>query len=345
MLVTGHTGFKGGWLSVWLQSLGAEVTGLALAPETSPSFFQVASVEKGMRSEFGDVRELGTVRQLAERTAPEIVFHLAAQSLVRRSYAVPVETFATNVMGTVHLLEAARQTPSVRAIVVVTSDKCYENREWVWGYRETDPMGGHDPYSASKGCAELVTASYRKAFSGQGPLVASVRAGNVIGGGDWSEDRLIPDLVRAAERGEPAVIRNPHAIRPWQHVLEPLRGYLDLAQALIERGEVCAEAWNFGPVATDARPVHWIAQHLAALWGLQFQEKPAEAADPHEANFLRLDWAKAHAVLGWTPRWSLEIALEKLVSWHRAQQAGADMREFSIGQTAEYELIKPVTGK
>jgi CDP-glucose 4,6-dehydratase len=337
VLVTGHTGFKGGWLSVWLQSLGAEASGLALPPETNPSFFQVALVEQGMRSELGDVRDLSAVQQVVERAQPEVIFHLAAQPLVRRSYGAPVETFSTNVMGTVHLLEAARQTPSVRAVVVVTSDKCYENREWVWGYRESDPMGGHDPYSASKGCAELVTASYRKAFSGSGPLLATVRAGNVIGGGDWSEDRLLPDLVRAAERGEPAVIRNPHSIRPWQHVLEPLRGYLDVAQGLIERGGACAEAWNFGPAPTDARPVQWIARHLATLWGLEFQEKPIGAADPHEANFLRLDWAKAHAALGWAPRWPLETALEKLVAWHRAQQGGADMREFSLDQIDQYE--------
>jgi CDP-glucose 4,6-dehydratase len=342
VLLTGHTGFKGGWLALWLQRMGAEVHGLALPPETDPSFFETCRVAEGMTSRFGDIRDLRVVLDAAERSSPEIVIHMAAQPLVRRSYDEPVETFATNVMGTVHVLEAARRTRSVRAVVAVTSDKCYSNREWVWGYRETDPLGGHDPYSASKGCSEIVAASYRSAFPGKA-LIATVRAGNVIGGGDWSKDRLIPDLVRAAERGEPALVRNPNAIRPWQHVLEPLRGYLDVAQRLVEQGAPWAEAWNFGPAPSDARPVHWIADRIVAAWGSGARWERDGAPAPHEATFLRLDCGKANARLDWWPRWSLDAALQRIVAWHRAHRTGTDMRAFSLGQIGEYETAADET--
>ena len=266
VFLTGHTGFKGGWLALWLQRLGADVTGYALDPPTTPSLFAVARVGAGMRSIINDIRDAETLAQAMREAQPEIVIHMAAQPLVRYSYQAPVETYATNVMGTVHLLEAVRQTDSVRAVVNVTSDKCYENREWVWGYRENEPMGGYDPYSNSKGCAELVTAAYRNSYfnpaqySQHGVALASARAGNVIGGGDWAEDRLIPDILRAIAAGEAVNIRSPHAIRPWQHVLEPLSGYLLLAQRLIEDGPAHAEGWNFGPSEEDARPVQWIVE-------------------------------------------------------------------------------------
>lgn len=273
VLLTGHTGFKGGWLSLWLQSLGANVTGYALLPPTQPSLYEVARVGDGMYSHIADIRDLDRLVAVMRETRPEIVIHMAAQPLVRYSYVNPVETYATNVMGTVNLLEAVRQVGGVRVVVNVTSDKCYENREWIWGYREHDPMGGYDPYSSSKGCAELVAAAYRnsffnpEAFGTHGVALASVRAGNVIGGGDWAEDRLIPDFMRAIMAGRAVVIRSPHAIRPWQHVLEPLSGYLLLAQHLWTDGPAFAEGWNFGPVDEDAKPVEWIVEQLTGLWG------------------------------------------------------------------------------
>ena len=274
VLITGHTGFKGGWLSLWLQSMGAEVSGYALPPSTNPSLFEKASVSRGMASShLADIRDLDILKSALQETHPEIVFHLAAQPLVRHSYANPVETYATNVMGTVHLLEAIRTTAGVRAVVNITTDKCYENREWVWGYRENDPLGGHDPYSSSKGCSELVTSAYRnsffdaKGYSRHGVALASARAGNVIGGGDWAMDRLVPDMIRAFSKGEAVVIRSPHAIRPWQHVLEPLWGYLTLAERLWEQGPAFAESWNFGPYDGDAKPVQWIFQRLVEQCG------------------------------------------------------------------------------
>ncbi len=345
VLVTGHTGFKGGWLALWLQAMGARVSGYALAPATDPSLFALARVGDAMDSVIGNVQDLAALRAAIDRIRPEIVFHLAAQSVVRLSYDEPVETYATNVMGTVNLLEAVRHCADVRAVVVVTSDKCYENREWAWGYRENEPMGGHDPYSSSKGCTELVTAAYRASFfDAQAPgkhraAIASVRAGNVIGGGDWTRDRLIPDIMRAIAEKRPVAIRNPGAIRPWQHVLEPLGGYLEVAQRLCSGGAEFAEAWNFGPAYQDCRPVSWIVARLAEQWdGVRWEVDTR--AQPHEAGFLKLDSSKAAARLGWRPRWDLGHALQAIVSWHQAHLAGADMRAKVLAQIAEFESTK-----
>lgn len=343
VLVTGHTGFKGSWLCLWLQSLGAEVTGYSLPPPTSPSLFEVARVGEGMESVIGDVRDPDRLLSVFDECRPEIVFHLAAQPLVRHSYVDPVGTYSTNVMGTVHLFEAVRKTAGVRAVVNVTSDKCYDNKEWVWGYRENEPMGGYDPYSNSKGCAELVTAAYRSSFF-QPPTInyqpsaaiASARAGNVIGGGDWAKDRLVPDILRAIEKNMPVVIRNPHSIRPWQHVLEPLSGYLLLAQQLYEEGPSYAEGWNFGPADEDAKPVSWIAENMTRVWGNGASWTLDGAEHPHEAHYLKLDCSKARMRLGWQPRWGLEQALEMIVSWHKAYLGNGNMKSFCIGQVNEY---------
>jgi CDP-glucose 4,6-dehydratase len=338
VFMTGHTGFKGSWLSLWLQHMGAEVQGFALAPPTTPALFNEARVASGMRSTLGDVRDLDSVRACMRDFQPEMVIHMAAQPLVRLSYDDPVLTYATNVMGTVHVLEAARHTPSVRAIVNVTTDKCYENQEWVWGYRENEPMGGHDPYSNSKGCAELVTSAYRNSFfqSGQAAL-ASARAGNVIGGGDWAADRLVPDILRAFEQGQPVRIRNPHATRPWQHVLEPLSGYLGLLQRLYTDGAAYAEAWNFGPQEDDAKPVQWIVEHMARLWSPEASWEIDAGEHPHEAHYLKLDIAKASAQLHWRPRWSLPTALAHIVQWHRAWREQQDMRALCLAQIQHYQ--------
>ncbi len=338
ILLTGHTGFKGSWFSLWLQSLGAQVHGLALEPPTTPNLFTVAQVAKGMASHtIGDIRDLATVQQAMQACQPDIVIHMAAQPLVRLSYAEPVETYATNVMGTVHVLEAARQAASVKAIVVVTTDKCYDNKEWAWGYREDEPMGGHDPYSNSKGCAELVTRAYRSSFlQGQGKAVATARAGNVIGGGDWAADRLVPDILRAFEHNQPVVIRNPDATRPWQHVLEPLSGYLTLAEYLYTEGQAFAEGWNFGPKDDDARPVQWIVEHMVNSWGNGASWQQDGGSHPHEANYLKLDISKARARLDWHPRWPLAIALEKITSWHHAYLDSANMHEFTLAQIQNY---------
>lgn len=347
VLVTGHTGFKGGWLSLWLQAMGAEVSGYALTPPTDPSLFEAASVAQGMySSRLADIRDLETLKTVFGDFRPEIVFHLAAQPLVRYSYAQPVETYATNVLGTVHLLEAVRITPGVRSVVNITTDKCYENREWVWGYRETDPMGGHDPYSSSKGCAELVASAYRSSFFNAKDYekhrvaLASVRAGNVIGGGDWATDRLIPDMIRAFSRGEAVVIRSPYAIRPWQHVLEPLRGYLLLAEQLWQHGSEFAEGWNFGPNDEDAKPVQWIVQKLAERWGGGAAWRLDDRLQPHEATYLKLDCSKAKSRLGWHPKWDLETALARIVDWYRAFDRSEDMRAVTLGQIAEYTHLQ-----
>ncbi|MBL6986254.1 MAG: CDP-glucose 4,6-dehydratase [Methylobacter sp.] len=342
VLLTGHTGFKGGWLSLWLQSMGAKVIGYALAAPTKPSLFDVANVVDGMVSIEADIRDFAALSAAFKKYQPEIVIHMAAQPLVRYSYVNPIETYSTNVMGTVHVLEAARLTNSVRAIVNVTSDKCYENREWAWGYRENEPMGGYDPYSNSKGCAELVASAYRSSyfnadnFTDHGVALASARAGNVIGGGDWAEDRLIPDIMRAIIQGRPVNIRNPHAIRPWQHVLEPLSGYLMLAQKLFENGAVYGEGWNFGPSDEDAKPVSWIVDQLTKTWGENASWVLDDGNNPHEAHYLKLDCSKAKARLDWHPRWHLDETLAAIVDWHTAHQAGENMRDFSLAQIQTY---------
>jgi len=337
VFLTGHTGFKGSWLSLWLQSLGAELQGFALAPPTTPSLFDDARVAEGMASTLADIRDLEAVQAAMSAFQPDIVLHMAAQPLVRLSYAEPVATYATNVMGAVHLLEAVRHTPSVRVVVNVTTDKCYENKEWVWGYREDEPMGGHDPYSNSKGCAELVTSAYRRSFFQQGgPALASARAGNVIGGGDWAADRLVPDILRAFERREPVVIRNPHSTRPWQHVLEPLSGYLTLAQHLWQGGQGYAEGWNFGPQDTDAQPVQWIVQRLVQRWGAGASWQLDGGQHPHEAHYLKLDISKARSRLQWQPRWALETALDKIVDWHQAWLAHEDVHALCLRQIHQY---------
>jgi CDP-glucose 4,6-dehydratase len=337
VFLTGHTGFKGGWLSLWLQSLGAQLCGLALEPPTQPNLFEVANVAKGMQSVFGDIRDLETVRKYLHSFQPEIVLHLAAQPLVRLSYDEPVATYATNVMGTVHVLEAARQCPSVRCVVNVTTDKCYENREWEWGYRENEPMGGHDPYSNSKGCSELVTAAYRSSFFGPaGIALASARAGNVIGGGDWAADRLVPDILKAFDAGQSVLIRNPASTRPWQHVLDPLAGYLILAQRMWQDPARFAQAWNFGPEDNDARPVQWIVERLVRAWEHDAGWRLDAGTHPHEANYLKLDISKVKQRLGWRPRWDLETSLSSIVLWHRAWREGCDMRQTCQGQIEQY---------
>ena len=344
VFMTGHTGFKGSWLSLWLQELGADVVGYALAPPTNPSLFDLAHVGEGMHSIIADIRDLPTLSAAIAKHRPEIVFHMAAQPLVRLSYEQPVETYATNVMGTVHVLEAIRQTGGVRAVVNITTDKCYENREWVWGYRENEPMGGYDPYSNSKGCAELITAAYRTSFfnpadhAKHGVAIASARAGNVIGGGDWAKDRLIPDIMAAFLEQRPVVIRNPQAIRPWQHVLEPLRGYLMLAERLWNEGPVFAEGWNFGPNDEDARPVEWIVKRLAGTWRNGASWSMDSGNHPHEANYLKLDVSKARSKLGWYPRWTLETSLQHIADWYLAYQHHDNMRDLTLNQIGQYKI-------
>jgi CDP-glucose 4,6-dehydratase len=332
VLITGHTGFKGSWLSVWLQNQGADLVGYSLPPPTTPSLFSIACVEDGMTSIIGDVRNFEQFQSVIADHRPEIIFHMAAQSLVRHSYDNPVETYATNVMGTVHLLEAVRRTGGVKAIVNITSDKCYENQEWPWGYRENEPMGGFDPYSNSKGCAELVTSAFRNSFfnsedfDNHGVALASARSGNVIGGGDWAKDRLIPDIMRAISAGKPVVVRNPDSIRPWQHVLEPLSGYLLLAQKLWEEGRSFAEAWNFGPNDEDAKPVSWVATSLTRMWGKGASWELDGHKHPHEAHYLKLDCSKAKSRIGWSPTWNLETTLRAIVNWHQEYLERKDMR-------------------
>ena len=338
VLVTGHTGFKGSWLSLWLQSMGATLRGIALEPPTDPALFEVARVAEGMEHRIVDIRDFDSVRTEIDEFRPEIVIHMAAQPLVRHSFSLPVETYATNVMGTVHVLEAARHAGSVKAIVNVTSDKCYENREWIWGYRENEPMGGHDPYSNSKGCAELVSSAYRKSFfRDAGIALATARAGNVIGGGDWAFDRLVPDILRALERREPLLIRSPSAIRPWQHVLESLSGYLLLAERLYCDGQAHAEGWNFGPRDEDARPVSWIVECLCENWGGGANWSLQPGDHPHEASFLKLDISKVSQRLQWIPRWSLDTALARVTDWHRAWLSGADMHDFCLQQISQFQ--------
>jgi CDP-glucose 4,6-dehydratase len=341
VLITGHTGFKGSWLSLWLKSLGAEVTGFALAPDTKPSLFEITRLNDGIRSTIGDVRDRNQLFCCLNDTAPEIVIHMAAQSLVRFSYKDPFETYETNVMGTVNLLDAVRHTPSVRAVLVVTSDKCYENAERELGYREDEAMGGCDPYSSSKGCAELVVSAYRRSFFGSGEKVAiaSARAGNVIGGGDWSEDRLIPDMVRSFSAGEIVKIRNPSAIRPWQHVFEALHGYLLLLENMWEAPTRYSEAWNFGPEDKDSRNVGWIVQRFAALWGKAEWKVEADGQNFHEAGILRLDCNKARQVLCWNTTLSLDQAFEWIVEWYQCYYNRGDIAALSQRQLEAFQVI------
>jgi CDP-glucose 4,6-dehydratase len=344
VLVTGHTGFKGSWLCLWLNRMGADVTGYSVSVPTDPSLFELARVENEVRSLAGDVRDREALARAFEESRPEIVIHMAAQSLVRRSYRDPVETYDTNVTGTVNVLEAVRTSGDVRAVVNVTTDKVYEQREGERSFREDEPKGGHDPYSNSKACSELVTSAYRESFFGPDSrvAVATVRAGNVIGGGDWGEDRLIPDIMRAALDREELMIRNPDAIRPWQHVLNPLSGYLKLAESLWESDEL-ADGWNFGPEDRDARPVGAILERLSELWGEPIPWRHDGGSHPHEAMYLRLDSSKARVRLGWIPRWDLDQALASIVSWYKAFQSEADLREHSLRQIEAFTEV-PVTG-
>jgi CDP-glucose 4,6-dehydratase len=349
VLLTGHTGFKGGWLALWLADLGAEVTGYALAPDAMPSLYLAAGVERGLRSVIADVRDLPRLRAVIDETRPDFVFHLAAQPLVRLSYELPVDTIQTNVVGTAHVLEAVRQAGRPCAVVVVTSDKCYENREWVYGYREDEAMGGHDVYSMSKGAAELVVSSYRRSFfhparlARHGVAVASARAGNVVGGGDWAKDRIVPDAVNALADKRAIPVRNPHGVRPWQHVLEPLGGYLLLGARLAgvgtEAPERFCEAWNFGPRIEDARPVREVVEALIRSWGSGSWDDRHDPAAPHEAGLLRLSIDKAQARLGWTPRWRFDETFRRTVEWYRAFHAGASQDALAAlcrSQTREY---------
>lgn len=337
VFLTGHTGFKGSWLSLWLQQMGAQVHGYALAPPTTPALFNLAEVGSGMSSTIADVRDAQRLQQALHAAQPDVVFHMAAQALVRASYLDPAGTYATNVMGTVNVLDGVRQVPSVRAVVNVTTDKCYDNRDRKEGYAEGEPLGGHDPYSSSKACSEIVTAAYRLSYFQQhGPAVATARAGNVIGGGDWAADRLIPDALRAFERQQSLSVRNPGATRPWQHVLEPLSGYLVLAQHLIAQGTAFAEAWNFGPVEADARPVGWLVERLCSRWGAGAAWQAAGADGLHEAAQLSLNIHKAGQRLGWRPRWTLERALDSVVAWHQGWLAGQAPRALCQQQIQEF---------
>jgi CDP-glucose 4,6-dehydratase len=346
VFLTGHTGFKGSWLSLWLQSLGAEVTGYALAPLTTPNLFDRATVAGGMHSVFGDVRDLIALQQAMKAAKPDIVIHMAAQSLVRYGYQNPVETFATNVMGSVNLLESVRHTPSVRAVVNVTSDKCYKSKSIDRAFTEEDPMGGIDPYSSSKGCAELVSSAYRnsffspKTYAQHGVAIATARAGNVIGGGDWSIDRLIPDILAAFSQGREVAIRFPNAVRPWQHVLEALSGYLVLTERLFDLGPSFAGAWNFGPDGKDNRTVAWVVEQMAALWGKDARWRIDDNQHPHEAQHLSLDIAKAAQQLDWQPAMNLTTALPLTMDWARLETTGQSMREVTLSQIQAYQASR-----
>ncbi len=339
VFITGHTGFKGSWMSLWLQEMGAVVKGFALEPNTIPNLFTHANVGTNMDSEIGDITDLNHITESMKAFNPEVLIHMAAQPLVRLSYNEPALTYATNVMGTVNVLEAARKCSNLKSIVSVTTDKCYENKEWPWGYRENEPMGGHDPYSSSKGCAELVTAAYRKSFFNDenSAYLASARAGNVIGGGDWSADRLIPDILRAFEKNEPVIVRNPSSTRPWQHVLEPISGYLVLAQHLYEGGNNFAEGWNFGPKDEDCKPVSWILDRMVTNWGNGVSWELDKNNNPHEAGYLKLDCSKAAMRLNWYPKWNLEYTLESIIIWHQHYLAQKNIQEQCLLEIAKYQ--------
>ena len=337
VFLTGHTRFKGGWLAHLLYEIGASVYGYSLKPPTQPNFFTETQLEKRLiQSTVGDIRDFAAMTNALKIAKPDIIIHMAAQSLVRKSYIVPVDTFSTNVMGTINILEAARQVGSAKAIVNITTDKCYENKEWLWPYREDDRLGGHDPYSASKACAEIAAAAYRSSFLTDANIhLSSVRAGNVIGGGDWAADRLIPDFFLALDSGKTLNIRSPNAVRPWQHVLEPLSGYLLLAERLYTEGSAFAESWNFGPNDDDAKPVSWIVEHLCEL-APSAKWKTKNVQQPYEAGLLKLDNSKAKTRLGWKPRWDIETALNKTMRWHRAWRESRDMAEFTSAQVQSY---------
>lgn len=337
VLITGHTGFKGSWLAFWLESRGAEICGFALAPESEPNLFADLALEKQIKSVVGDVRNLADFEKTLREFQPEIVFHLAAQSLVRRSYRQPVETYQTNVIGTINVLEAVRQTQSVRAVVVATTDKVYENREWHWSYRENDRLGGFDPYSSSKACAELAVSAYRNSFfADENCLLATARAGNVIGGGDWSEDRLLPDVFRALVFGKKLEIRNPNSVRPWQHALEPLSGYIKLAEKLCAGDKSFAESWNFGPSDEDSKPVGWILEKIKAQWSESVTWKIATGAQPHEADLLKLDSAKAKNILNWRPKLNLDESIRLTIEWYQAFKDKEDLTKVTARQIEFY---------
>ena len=345
VLITGHTGFKGSWLALSLQMKGSVVVGYALPPPTHPSLYETLNIADNMESVTGDVRDFENLKTTLNHYRPEIVIHMAAQALVRYSYANPIETYATNVMGTVNVLEAIRQTDCVKAVLIVTTDKCYENKEWVWGYRENDPLGGYDPYSSSKGCAELVTAGYTNSYFLEPAdpairtAVASARAGNVIGGGDWAEDRLIPDVIRAIMDQKEVVIRNPGAIRPWQHVLEPLSGYLRLVEKLWYHGSDFSGGWNFGPTIESCQPVSSILESVQSVWGGAFSWRHDSGQNVHEANFLKLDCSKAHARLAWFPQLDLHSAVEMTLKWYQAYIEKKDVRQLTEQQIADYDTL------
>lgn len=339
VFLTGHTGFKGSWLVAWLSQLGANVYGYSLKPISEPCLFNVIEIPKLMAGEFGDIRNFEQLSSAIKKHKPEIIFHLAAQPLVKKSYVDPFTTYSTNIIGTVNLLEAARYTDSVRAVVNVTTDKCYENREWHWGYRENEPMGGYDPYSASKGCAELVTSSYVRSFYQPAEIgLATARAGNVIGGGDWADDRLIPDLVRGLEAGSKVFIRNPNSVRPWQHVLEPLSGYIRLAELLYKTPSEFSGPWNFGPNARDSRTVGWIADLVCEEWGSDLTWSKDNNIHPHEAQYLKLDISKAQSLLGWEPKWSASQAVHKTIRWYRDYIDKSNIKKTTFAQIGQYRL-------
>lgn len=345
VFLTGHAGFKGSWMSLWLQMLEADTLGYSRSSPSSPSLFDAARVSSGTHSVKGDICDIASLRTCMHSFAPEVVFHLAAQPIVRQSYKDPVETYQTNVMGTVNVLECVRSCPSVRAVVVVTSDKCYENQEWPWLYRETDRLGGHDPYSNSKACAELVVSCYGSAFFNpqnyreHGVAIASARAGNVIGGGDWAKDRLIPDMIRAFAAKEVVRIRSPHAIRPWQHVMEALKGYLLLAQRMVQEGGAYSGPWNFGPSTADLKTVQWIVQKLATLWGDGARWECDTAPQVHEAGVLKIDWSKAAAGLGWRPAFDLGQCLQLTTEWYKGFHEGRDARDLCLEQIAAFQQL------
>jgi len=339
VFITGHTGFKGSWLTVWLKMMGASICGYSLKPSIRSNLFEIANVMQGITSIEGDIRQAQTLKSAIDEFQPEIIFHFAAQALVRESYNDPVTTYQTNVMGTVNLFEAVRDVKSVSTVIVVTSDKCYENREWVWGYRENEAMGGYDPYSSSKGCTELITSAYQRSFfnSERRVTLSSVRAGNVIGGGDWAAARLIPDLCSAFVQGKKAEIRSPEAIRPWQHVLEPLAGYLLLAEKSYMQPQQYTGGWNFGPDFQDAKPVAWIADKLASIWGEDARWDINNVDhQPHEANILRLDCSKARSLLNWSPRLNLSQSLELTANWYKTLAQNSEMRVFTENQIKQF---------